>query len=96
MYVRFSLSLRNEVLATSAVLLGETMAAVARITRADLLARMLSMELTAAIERVRQFSQTWKADDVVDQESGLTGADLQMVVDHLLLLTGDIATGTTD
>jgi hypothetical protein len=33
---------------------------------------------------------------MVHEESGLTGEDLRMVVDHLLLSTGDIPTGITD
>jgi hypothetical protein len=41
------------------------------------------MDLAAAITRLRKFSETWNDDDVVDEESGLTGADIRLVVEHV-------------
>lgn len=38
---------------------------------------------SAAIEKLRQFSMSWNDDDLVDEDSGLTGADLKQLVDRL-------------
>ena len=54
------------------------------------------MDPSATIERLRQFSETWNDDDVVHEESGLTGADLRLVVEHLLQSMSGPAPGTTD
>lgn len=44
---------------------------------------MHAMDLHDSMERLRQFSQSWNDDDVIDEASGLTGADVKLVV-HLL------------
>lgn len=54
-------------------------------------------DLPAALERLHKFSQSWNDDDVVDEESGLTGADLRMVVDRGIdFPLHDSVAGTTD
>lgn len=40
-------------------------------------------KMATAIERLHQFSQSWNDDDVVDEASCLTGADLRMVLERL-------------
>jgi hypothetical protein len=41
------------------------------------------MDLHDAMERLRQFSFSWNDDDVIDDASGLTGADVKLVVQIL-------------
>ena len=54
-------------------------------------------DLPAALERLHKFSQSWNDDDVVDEESGLTGADLRMVVDRgIVFPRNDRKAETTD
>lgn len=44
-------------------------------------------KMAIAIERLHQFSQSWNDDDVVDEASGLTGADLRLVVERSVTLS---------
>jgi len=44
------------------------------------------MDLYDSIERLRQFSQLWNDEDVVDKASGLTGAEIRLVVEHSFAL----------
>jgi len=39
-------------------------------------------DLHTAIERLNRFAQTFNDEDEVDEESGLTGADLKEIVRH--------------
>ncbi|MEG3086198.1 hypothetical protein [Sphingomonas sp. PB4P5] len=40
-------------------------------------------DLSAALERAKQFRQSWNAEDVVCDDSGLTAADLDVLIAHV-------------
>lgn len=46
-------------------------------------------ELPAALERLHKFSQSLNDEDVVDEDSRLTGADLRVVIEHCIVFPGD-------
>jgi len=44
---------------------------------------MQAMDLHDSMVRLRRFSQSWDDEDVIDDASGLTGADVKLVVQML-------------
>jgi hypothetical protein len=44
---------------------------------------MSNPELSAALDRAKRFRQSWNADDVICDDSGLTAADLDMLIAHV-------------
>lgn len=41
------------------------------------------MDLQLALQRLKRFARSWNDDDVIDEDSMLTGADLRALIENM-------------